>query len=156
MKLIKGNMWDFVYDYDIMLLTTNGFVKHNGENVMGRGNALQANKKWPMLARHLGSKIKVNGNIVQPLIEIGDTTILAAFPVKDFWYNDARLDIIGKSCGELLDYMDKNNLTKALLPMPGVGNGKLSFESVLEYIRPLLDDRVDLIIYSTITEENEM
>lgn len=44
MRDIKGNIWT-LYDSDptcYICITTNGFVKSNGEAVMGRGTALQA------------------------------------------------------------------------------------------------------------------
>jgi hypothetical protein len=66
-------------------ITTNGFVKKNGEAVMGRGCAAEANRKWPGLAAEFGKQIKENGNIVQLIVGPHCTSngeAILSFPVK--------------------------------------------------------------------------
>jgi len=43
----KINLWE--YPADARVITTNGFVKNNGEAVMGRGCAREAARKYPRL-----------------------------------------------------------------------------------------------------------
>jgi hypothetical protein len=65
MKLTYGNL--FEQEADCIAITTNGFVKKNGEAAMGRGCALQAAKMYPFLPVNLGSAIRANGNNVNRL-----------------------------------------------------------------------------------------
>ena len=71
---------------DAICITTNGFVKKNGEAVMGRGCAAQAKKMLVGVDKALGSAIKRAGNRVQHLCSYGDLTAgkiqLYSFPVK--------------------------------------------------------------------------
>lgn len=71
---------------DAICITTNGFVKRNGECVMGKGCAKQAAVKYPGLTKDLGTAIRANGNVVQILrtavLENGHIIHLVAFPVK--------------------------------------------------------------------------
>lgn len=70
MKEFVGNV--FFQKGDALCITTNGFCKHNGEAVMGKGIALSIRKfTFPNnvnffdFQKVLGSLIKANGNIVQ-------------------------------------------------------------------------------------------
>lgn len=74
---------------DAFCITTNGFVKRNGECVMGRGCAKTAADRWFGLTERLGSLIKHRGNNVHMLYTITEsypkpmpTRILCSFPVK--------------------------------------------------------------------------
>jgi len=57
-----GNIWDHIDEYDAIVITTNGFVKNNGEAVMGRGIALEAKERYPELPRWLGTALTIKGN----------------------------------------------------------------------------------------------
>lgn len=48
---------------DAICITTNGFVKNNGECVMGRGCAAQIKKMYPDFPKLVGNHIKSMGNI---------------------------------------------------------------------------------------------
>ena len=78
MKLAKGNL--FQLPCDALCITTNGFVKANGECVMGKGCAKQLVTYYPQAPRLLGQAIKQNGNVVQCFMHAGVPII--AFPVK--------------------------------------------------------------------------
>jgi hypothetical protein len=89
---IKGDL--FAEPCDAMCITTNGFVKANGECVMGRGCAKQAATYWPDLPKLLGGAIQKYGNVVILLkhLQMGTTIgsnpplpvpkVLLSFPVK--------------------------------------------------------------------------
>jgi len=57
-----GNIWDLAPDYDAVVITTNGYVKKNGEAVMGRGIAKEAKEIFPDLPLKLGKRITEHGN----------------------------------------------------------------------------------------------
>lgn len=58
-----GDIWDNIDAYDAVVITTNGFVKNNGEAVMGRGIALAAKERFPQLPFKLGQRILQHGNL---------------------------------------------------------------------------------------------
>ncbi len=118
-------------------ITTNGFVKNNGECVMGRGIALSINLELPGFAKELGDCITLYGNVPFWFEEYQIWT----FPVKHHWRQQADIDLIKKSAGRIknlnnlswqLDYLD--------FPRPGCGNGKLAWPSVKKEIEPIFRD----------------
>ncbi len=99
MKVIKDNIWKYhkTDATSFIVITTNGFVKKNGECVMGRGIAQQARDKFPGFPKKLGSAIKEKGNIVFHWYEEG----LITFPTKHVWMDDSDLELIKRSAYQL-------------------------------------------------------
>jgi hypothetical protein len=147
MKEDYGNIWHM--PGDAICITTNGFVKKNGEAVMGAGIAKEANNFYPGLAKALGEFICIGGNRVHPLYF--DNTweqLILSFPVKHNWWEKADMELIRKSCQELIEYLDVTKpLQNVLLPRPGCGNGKLQWKDVKREIKPLLDDRITVVTF---------
>lgn len=108
--------------------------------------AAQAAQKWPLVQAVLGAQIKAEGNHVRVVMKpAGDDALLVSFPVKFHWREAANLDLIERSCGELMDLADRLDLGTILLPRPGCGNGQLDWAEVGPAIAPLLDDRVTIV-----------
>ena len=97
MKEITGNLFDpqtytlengypAPFIPDAVCITTNGFVKSNGQCVMGRGCAKTASERFPDLPSRLGSYINRYGNRVFDMGRFGrsrdERTHLVTFPVK--------------------------------------------------------------------------
>lgn len=143
MKTLAKNLWSLRASGGIIAITTNGFVKRNGEAVMGRGCAYEATQKFPGLKKTLGSYIKKWGNRVFFLKAQG----LITFPVKHHWGEAADLKLIAKSCAQLMHILDKFGIEAVYLPRPGCGNGHLSWDVVRPVIEPLLDDRVTIVTF---------
>jgi hypothetical protein len=139
---VVGNLW--TYPADVRVITTNGFVKTNGECVMGRGCALEAKNQWPDIAKKLGDEIKESGNHVA-LLRSNDP-VLFSFPVKHKWFEKADIELIRQSA------IDLRKLTKCMgtvvLPRPGCGNGQLRWEDVKPVLEPILDDRFHVITFN--------
>ena len=137
---IIGDMWDT--EADARCITTNGFVKTNGECVMGRGNALQAKLRYPKLPKLLGDAIKQFGSRVHYFREYE----LFSFPVKHNWWEKADIALIKDSYQELIDELNNlPNIHRVLLPRPGVGLGQLDWDNE---VKPLLlpdDGRIIII-----------
>lgn len=132
-----GNLWDFHKRGEWICITTNGFVKKNGEAVMGRGCAYECKLIYPQIPLVLGNLITEFGNEV---FIIGER--LLTFPVKHNWWEKADPFLIMKSCSELVVYVDNLKLSKIYLPRPGCGNGKLSWENQVKHLcQKYLDDR---------------
>jgi len=156
MKEVKRDIWD-AYDNDpacVVCITTNVFVKKNGQAVMGRGTAAQAAKRWPSLPRLLGNRIRANGNVVQVI-----APRLLAFPVKPVsgisdgqnvvrhtqhrfpkgstvpgWAMKADPDIIRESLAQLARIRQHHGRERVFLPRPGCGAGELDWET---QVKPL-------------------
>lgn len=127
MREVYGNLWDFE---GIHAITTNGFIKRNGEAVMGRGCALEASKRHPTLPRELGERLRSHGNLCFYFSKYNIFT----FPVKRYWYEKASLSLIRSSALQLNEWiLDKENTI--YLPRPGCGNGGLSWDEV----KPLIE-----------------
>lgn len=135
---ITGNMWDI--EADAYCITTNGFVKKNGEAVMGAGCAKEARNKFPGIPKILGDMITKCGNRVCPLWK--DGPFIVSFPVKHAWWETADLKLIEQSAADLMLMANMLEWRKVLLPRPGCGNGKLKWEDVKEVLLPVLDERV--------------
>lgn len=143
-KQANGDLWRL--PGDARCITVNGATRNDGQAVMGRGVAAQAKERWPFLPAVLGEYIRQCGNHVGVLLEpVGNSALLLSFPVKHHWREAADLDLIQRSCVELMGLADDYDLEKVLLPRPGCGNGRLDWAQVGPTIAPLLDDRVTIV-----------
>ena len=146
-----GDLWELARDADAVVITTNGFIKQNGEAVMGAGCALEAKERHPWLPNRLGYMLAEKGNHVHRFSvspEQGMVQSLVTFPVKDKWFNDANLMLIERSKQELEKLADREGWTKIVMPRPGCGNGGLDWN---EHVRPIIarmDDRFVVTTYA--------
>jgi hypothetical protein len=158
-----------------LAFTTNGFVKKNGEAVMGRGIAKEVATHFPRIPRCLGDSIKYHGNHVQILRSGGIPTQFISFPVKPThrmcmpgkdeivehmrdkfsigdvvpgWACKAELGIILTSCRELMNLIVDCSLAKVVLNFPGIGAGELKYEDVKAILDHELDLRVTVVTKS--------
>ena len=168
MQEIKGDLFSYIGTADAICITTNGFVKSNGEAVMGKGCAKKATELWPGVAKFLGDSLKADGNTVIPLFSVNGTTV-CSFPVKPVsesfdgtnavrhmaskfnigdrvpgWACKARTDIINVSAISLCRIADINHWKQIVLPRPGCGAGELCWSR----IKPILDKHLDDRFYS--------
>jgi hypothetical protein len=133
MKEVKGNMWSYLGRKGfIICITTNGFIKTNGEGVMGAGCAKEAMDQFPDLPRLLGLSLKSRGLHVSRL-----TQDIISFPVKYKWFEKAHPKLIKQSVKELKQRAEERPKLKFILPRPGCGNGGLKYHSM---VKPLLKD----------------
>lgn len=140
---MKGNIWDF-YKKDpeaYICITTNGFVKTNGECVMGAGVAKEAREKFKFFSKILGDMIKKNGNNV--FMFTGERIL--TFPTKHNWFENSDVELIKKSAKQLVEYINEFKIPRVYLPRPGCGNGKLKWKDVKPAIEKILDDRILIV-----------
>lgn len=143
MQELKGDLWQ-LWDapnanVKLLCITTNGYVKPNGRAVMGRGCALEMKTRFFDSDQTLGALIKKNGNHVQKFLTWRGHRVLS-FPVKHNWWEKADIELIKRSCNELMAY--RECWEQVFLPRPGCGNGGLSWEEVKPIIAPLLSDNI--------------
>ena len=151
MILERGNMWDVFDngDTDLFLITTNPTLRKDGAVVMGRGLALQAAKRFPSLPFDFGEKL------IHPDFETGPDntgiignygphhTSVGYFMVKSHWRQPAVLSIIQDSLVDLVhSWQAHDRHTRVDLNFPGIGNGRLKREAVLELLDKYLTSDV--------------
>jgi hypothetical protein len=137
MKERKVDLWDAPA---VIVITTNGTVKINGEAVMGRGCAAEAKELFPKLPKLLGQKIKSEGNHVHLL-----RYSIVSFPVKHAWWEKADLLLIQRSARELVQKANAYGWRDIWIVRPGCGNGGLQWEHVKPVIKSILDDRFTVV-----------
>lgn len=138
---ITGNLWNV--EADVRVITTNGFIKKNGQAVMGRGCALEAAKKYVELPLQLGKLLNQFGNHCFYF----ETKSLITFPVKHDWMDYADLNLIQRSAKELCELTNRYKFTNVVLPRPGCGNGGLEWQDVKPILEDQLDDRFSVITF---------
>ncbi len=144
MKEINDNIWKLWQKGAMIVIPTNGFVKNNGEAVMGRGLAYQASLRFPELPNALGYNIKMYGNKVF----IFPQENLFTFPVKHNWWEEANLQLIESSAIQLQQLINKIELKipyPIYIPHVGCGNGKLDWIKVKPIIEKYLDNEKVII-----------
>lgn len=131
MREVKGNIWDYHRQPGfVVVITTNGEVKRNGDAVMGKGVALEATKRIPNIASELGKAMQIAGN--QPIFL--DNLHVLTFPTKFLWREQSDITLISMSAGILRRKALINPTTVFAMPRPGCGCGGLQWKDV----RPLL------------------
>lgn len=148
MREVRGDLWELAPEMEAVCITTNGTVKKNGEAVMGRGCALEAAQRFPVLPGLLGQHLQLTGNhvyVVHVVEDLGVEYDLVTFPVKHHWRERASLDLILRSANELVLLASLEEWEDVLLPRPGCGNGGLSWHIVGSALARALDDRFVVI-----------
>jgi hypothetical protein len=140
---IQCDLWEWPATFRV--ITTNGAFNKDLGAVMGRGCALEAKLRYPTLPKMLGERLRDHGNHVHMFEELG----LITFPVKHHWALDADLELIDRSANELALMMSTrhaegfctiaDHIETVVMPRPGCGNGRLSWDKV----RPILDRYLD-------------
>lgn len=145
MREIEDNLWEV--SCDLRVITTNGAVRSDGACVMGRGCALEAKQRFPGIDLKLGRLLREHGNRVMRLAQLTDGSELASFPVKHHWKEEADPALIQRSAHQLVALANRFDYTNVIIPHPGCGNGKLSWEQVRPILSEILDNRFTVITF---------
>ena len=171
MKELKGDM--FKMNAEVLCITTNGFVKQNGDAVMGMGCAKRFKEMYPKAPTLLGKSITLRGNVVSKLGESKKKgTVFCSFPVKRaFVINDgnnvvsharkkfavgslvpgfyakAELEVILESCRKIVHLADTEGYKNVVIPRMGCGAGELSWKEVKPLVEKILDDRFTVVTF---------
>lgn len=137
-------MWNAFHDTDAFCITTNSYIRNDGELVMGRGIAKIANKTLNGLSKALGRKIEEKcGHLgTYGVLPSNRKNIdkMVAFQVKTHFKEDADLDLIKASTEGLSRMAEKYPYKRFDLNFPGVGNGGRSKGEVAPIIKTLPDN----------------
>ena len=126
MNITKADLWDLHRANETICITTNGEVKKNGRAVMGRGCARECAERLPETPLVLGNAIRQQGNRVYFYARRN----LFFFPVKHAWWERADIDLIRTSIQQLSEEINYRDCGCVFLPMPGCGNGGLTWTQV--------------------------
>lgn len=141
MQEAVGNIWNSGAQY--ICVTTNGIVMRNGELVMGKGIALDAKNRMPLLPKILGKHVKAKGNV--PCIVNLGASFVVSFPTKEHFMKPSIPELIIKSATILAKNLPAN--ATVALTRPGCGSGNLRWNDVRELLKPILDDRFTVYSY---------
>lgn len=139
-EVIGKDMFEHYLEPDVIyVVTTNGYVKNNGEAVMGRGTAKDAATLHPKLPAMLGDLLLAYGN--RPFLLTGNIVTL---PVKHRWDEKADLELIEDSLIVLADLRliydwDTAHGRRIYLPRPGCGNGQLDWSLVVSMVEATMN-----------------
>jgi hypothetical protein len=149
MREIQETFWSPKPYNSAFAILTDGYVKKNGEAVLGRGIGLEARRRFPGLAKRLGKKLinqgRIPGNAGIDLgvgnhvtIVYGPKPWIATFPFKWVFFENADLQLIERSAYELIKLADNARLKNIYLPPIGDGH---EWAEVREILCPIFDDR---------------
>jgi hypothetical protein len=135
------DIWSHLNDgrNHVFCVSTNGFLKMNGECVMGRGCAKEAARMWPNAPKLLGEHILKNGN-VPGILDVNFTQCLITLPVKHNWWEDADVELIKKSIEWLKEVATAQPKLIFHVPRLGCGYGHLAWETVKPLMEALPDN----------------
>lgn len=151
-KTVTGDLWQLMTaNYDAIGIPTNGQVKRLGDAVMGAGVAKAAAQRWnPWLQEHLGAALSRYGNKIHVFEDIvSDKPAprwIFSFPTKDHWRDPSSMDLIAKSCLDLMLEIEKRHWSTVIMPAPGCGLGALKWRDVRAVVDSICDDRVHVAI----------
>ena len=150
MRSERGSIWAYEKTHVLVIPTNIGWRTKTQANVMGRGLALQAAKKYPDFQLWFGKECAARG-AETPVLLYPDGPLIA-FPVKPLnvsaphlsWQSRANLQLINRSAKQLAELKVDRPVA---VSMVGCGNGGLDMSEV----RPILDrhlssDRFTLIL----------
>lgn len=139
-KFQQGNMY-LAPDIDEYCVTTNAIVNNKGHLVMGKGVALEASKKRPVLPYAWGTYLREHNLVGKgyPLLRCLDHI---AFQTKLHWRDPSPLELVVTSIKNLAEYAHKNPDKHIALPYPGINNGGLSPKVVHPHLLEHLPDNV--------------
>jgi len=164
---IQGDIFDFINDptVDAICITTNGIVGNDGKCLMGAGTAGEAASRWPDIRKNVGKIITNLGNVpgligiidekdqfVSPNRKVVESEnykcLIFSYPTKEDYKDNSDIDLIVKSAYKMVNFADKFNLTKIMLPVMGCGvfTGRLNWEQdVKPKVKEILDDRFYIV-----------
>ena len=148
----RGNIWDHHTSHHIVIPTNIGYKRKGGANVMGRGLAAQAAKRFPDLPRWYGEYCRTFGKDT-PVVVYPEARLIL-FPVKPLneaapwmsWKAEADLGLIKRAAKQLAHV----HVGPVAVSLVGCGNGGLDMDDVRPILdRHLSDKRFTLVLWGT-------
>lgn len=148
MKLIQDKLhytvpWELP---DVFLFTGNPIVNRSGGIVMGRGAAREVRDHYPGIDRVFGELITKQPTAHLLWAEIKSKSVVPSnqyigwFKVKHHWSHDADRSLIQASTDALRELALRKKKFRFHMNFPGIGNGRLTYGSVLPILQELPDN----------------
>ena len=135
---LKGELFDLYGKVDLFCVTTCSYIKVDGNLAMGRGSALQLLQQEPDINRRaavlLGNKQK---SLYGLLFMQYPKQLIGLFQTKFHPYYDSSFACIDKATTMLSKWATDNPTKVAVMPFPGIGNGRLEKADVVVLIKNL-------------------
>jgi len=149
MNFRTGDMFDHLKDYDFVLVTTNSFVRKDGNLVMGRGAAYTASQLDPRTPRVYGQAITSMGKHmgVYGLLHNYNSDF-GLFQVKRHWSDDASTRLITYSAQCLAFHAEESQAARWALNYPGIGNGRLTRDLIDPILSRFLGDLSNVDVWT--------
>lgn len=137
MKIVYGNLFNNLDNYDYACFTANSTIKADGSLVMGAGSAKVVRDKFP------GSDVQF-GKLITHFSEFNlmhlPNTKIVALQTKIDWKEDSPLGVIENSINALRDYALKYPQVRLATVFPGINNGNRSEDELYDLINTLPDN----------------
>ena len=132
LKVILGDLYkgSNFNKYDYIGFTANSVTNNNGELVMGKGNALTIKQMFPHIPKELG-------RCVSDTFGILFVDNIFAFQSKIHYRDNGDISTIKRSIKILTDIALCNPDKSYALPVPGIGNGNLNYDTVCYMFKDL-------------------
>lgn len=138
------DFWEIEFDFDALLVTTNGVVKNDGRLVMGAGIARQFARQYPMLPRTFGDWVRKVGN-VPCCAHIDTDRAIISMPTKHHFKDKSDIQLIADSAMEVAKIVNHWGYARVLAAAPGCGMGGLKWEQVRPILHDIWDDRFTVL-----------
>ena len=135
-----GSLFDLPqHEHEAAAITTNGVIGTTGHAIMGKGQALEAAKRYSGLSAKLGEYLQRYGNRAFYIGRFQGGGVVT-FPTKHHYRDKSDINLIAISAQQVKQIADRFKLTKIYLPPVGCGLGRLDYES---QVRPILQKYLD-------------
>ncbi len=146
-----GNLMNHIDDYDIVLFTSNSVIKNNGALVMGAGIALDFRERFKDLDKRIGERIRhlseYNLLVLESQVSYGDISV-GALQTKVHFKDNSPMELVLRSIAELKKFASSHKEYRIATVFPGIKHGKLSIESLQEFVEKL-PENIDVWIKET-------
>jgi hypothetical protein len=148
MRLVLGDLWDLHAAGAWAVVPTNVGWKSNGDNVMGRGLALEARQRWPDLPAWYGSACRrgltgIVYHVERRLVMFPTKPLLHRADPARSWAGRATLLQITRSAEQLRPWLGTSwasQRREVVMPLVGCGNGGLRIKHVVALLQRTLGD----------------
>lgn len=148
MKLIQDRLYYTVPWQlpEVFLFTGNPVVNRHGAIVMGRGAAREVRDAYPGVDKVFGDLImkKPDAHLLwaalRPNYPVPCEQYIGWFKVKHHWSHDADRSLIQESTDQLAELARRKKKLRFHMNFPGIGNGNLSYGTVLPILQELPDN----------------
>lgn len=150
MKELVHHLFNPPSSVEAICIPTNGIYTKSRGAIMGKGVALAAAQRWPLIKFILANKLEKKGNRVHILLEPYEdpyktSFFILSFPTKEHWRDDSSQALVERSTADLVNLTNRVGWKEVWLPRPGCGCGGLQWKNIKEILNRQLDNRFTVV-----------